>query len=139
MGIQLKSTAQPNEGHQGFTLMEVIFAVAILGISMVTLLGLEIKTIRLQQLSERTTVSTLLAKEKMIEKMAEIQEQSSPSLYFDEGEFEADEYKNYGWEYRLSTTEADTLYRIDLKVYWDPDDRETSGVNLSSFVKVDSP
>ncbi len=139
MDIQLKSTAKPNDGDQGFTLMEVIFAVAILGISMVTLLGLEIKTIRLQQLAERTTVSTLLAKEKMIEKMDEIAEQSSPSLYFDEGEFEADEYKNYGWEYRLSTTEADTLYRIDLKVYWDPDDRETSAVNLSSFVKVDSP
>lgn len=139
MDTQLKSIARRNKGDQGFTLMEVIFAVAILGISMVTLLALEIKTIRLQQLSERTTISTLLAKEKMIEKMDEIADQASPSLYFDEGEFESEEYKSYGWEYRLSTTEADTLYRIDLKVYWDPDKRETSAVNLSSFVRVDSP
>jgi Tfp pilus assembly protein PilV len=116
--------------------MEVIFAVAILGISMVTLLGLEIKTIRLQQIAERTTVATMLAKAKMIEKMAEIGQEPSPSLYFNEGDFEEEAYEYYHWEYTLSTTEADTLYRIDLTVFWDADHKATSSVTFSSFIKV---
>jgi prepilin-type N-terminal cleavage/methylation domain-containing protein len=46
-----------DRNERGFTLLEVIFAVAILGMSLVALLGLQIKTIRLQQISNRTTVA----------------------------------------------------------------------------------
>ncbi|MEK6776545.1 MAG: type II secretion system protein [bacterium] len=123
---------------QGFTLLEVLFAVAIIGISMVTLVGLEFKTIRLQQISNRITVAALLAEEKLNEKMAEISATPSPSLYNDEGDFEDDD-EDFHWEYSLATTPAATLYRIDLTVYWDPENKEESSVTLSSFVAAGGP
>ncbi len=122
----------------GFTLLEVIFAVAILGMSLVTILGLQIKTIRLQQISNRTTVATLLAQEKMTEKMIEIGESESPPFYSESGEFEDEAYNQYGWEYTVTATEAATLYRIDLTVFWDDGNKPAHGVTLSSFVSTGS-
>lgn len=123
-------------GDKGFTLMEVIFAVAIMGISLVTLLGLQIKTIHLQQVSNRIEEATLLAQEKITLKMLEITSHPSLSQYFDEGDFEEEEFESYHWEYTLSTTEVDSLFRIDLTVSWNPEDKENNSVTLSSFVTM---
>jgi len=123
-------------GDKGFTLMEVIFAVAIMGISLVTLLGLQIKTIRLQQVSNRIEEATLLAQEMITRKMLEITSNPSLAQYFEEGDFEEEEFESYHWEYTLSTTEADSLFRIDLTVSWNPEDKETNSVTLSSFVTM---
>jgi len=131
----LRQITDRKTAGQGFTLIEVLFAVAIIGISMVTLVGLELKTIRLQQISNRITTAALLAEEKLTEKMAEISSTPSPSLYTDQGDFE-EGYEDYHWEYTLSTTPADTLYRIDLTVYWDPENKEENSVTLNSFVAV---
>ncbi len=122
--------------ERGFTLLEVIFAVAILGMSLVTILGLQIKTIRLQQVSNRTTVATLLAQEKITEKMIEIGASESPPFYSESGEFEDEGYERYGWEYTVTATEADTLYRIDLTVFWDEENKTADGVTISSFVST---
>lgn len=128
-----KNTDRKNP--QGFTFIEILVAVAILGIALVTIVGLEIKTIRLQQISDRTTVATLLAQEKLTDKMIEISSNPSPSLYFEEGDFEED-YEDYHWEYTLSTTQADDLYRIDFVTYWGDEDKETNSVTLTSFIYV---
>lgn len=128
-----------NENNdRGFTFIEILVAVAILGISLVTLVGLEIKTIRLQQIANRTTVAALLAQKTLTDKIREISEEASPSLYFDEGDFE-EEYGDYHWEYTVTATPADTLYRIDLTVSWDPEDKEGSSVTLTSFIATESP
>ncbi len=124
------------KSSQGFTLLEVLAAVAILGISLVTIIGLQINTIRLQKVANRTTVATLLAQEKMNELLTEISREESPSLYFDEGDFE-EGFEIYHWEYTLATTPADTLYRIDLLVYWDPEDKESNSITLNTFVAVE--
>jgi len=126
-----------NRTDRGFTLLEVIFAVAILGIGLVTILGLEIKTIGLQRSSNRMIQATLLAQAKLTEKIMEISEQTSPTLYYEEGDFDQGP-EGYHWEYTLSTTEADTLYRIDLMVTWDPEDKKNHSVRLESFVNVRS-
>jgi Tfp pilus assembly protein PilV len=129
----------PNENEsRGVTFIQILVAVAILGISLVTIIGLEIKTIRLQQVSNRTTVATLLAQEELTEKLQEIRAEKSPSLYSDEGEFEED-YSDYHWEYTLTSTPAEDLYRIDLMVYWDSEDKEASSVTLTSFVFTGGP
>ncbi len=132
----MRSSGLQDRNERGFTLLEVIVAVAILGMSLVTLLGLQIKTIRLQQISNRTTVATLLAQEKITEKMIEIGESESPPFYSESGEFEDETFEQYGWEYTVTATEAVTLFRIDLTVFWDEKDKTAQGVTLSSFVST---
>ncbi len=130
-----------NSSIGGCTVIEILVAVAIMGISLVTIIGLQIKTIRLQQISNRTTTATLLAQEKLSETMMEISG-TSPSLYYDEGDFEENEeetYDDYRWEYTLSTLPmVDNLYRIDLMVYWDPEEKEGNSVTLTSFIVGES-
>jgi len=126
----------PAKGDNGFTLMEVIFAVAIMGIALVTLLNLQVKTIRLQQVTNRTEEATLLAQEMITRKMLEITSSPSMPQYFEEGDFEQEEFASYHWEYTLSTTDADSLFRIDLTVSWNPEDKENNSVTLSSFVTM---
>ena len=53
--------------NNGFTLLEVMIALAIVGIVLVTLIGLETRTIQLAERQERVTQATLLAQEKMTE------------------------------------------------------------------------
>ena len=122
-----------SEAAGGFTLLEVLAAVAVLGISLVALLGLHVKTIRAQQVAARTTTATLLASRTLQQKIAEIKEQGSPSLSYDEGDY-GEGYEEYHWEYTLAPTPAEDLYRIDLTTFWDADHKESSGVTLTSFV-----
>ena len=51
----------------GFTLLEVLIALAIVGIALVTLIGLETRTILLAERQQRVTQATLLAQGKMTE------------------------------------------------------------------------
>ena len=122
-----------DEAIRGFTLLEVLAAVAILGVSLVAVIALHVRTIRAQQIADRTTTATLLASETLQQTIAEIKEQGSPSLSYDEGDY-GEGYEAYHWEYTLSTTPAQDLYRIDLTTYWDADHKETSSVTLTSFV-----
>jgi general secretion pathway protein I len=121
--------------NSGFTLIEIIFAVAIVGIALIPLIGLQIKTIHLQQVTDRIEEATLLAQEKMTEKMLEITSNPSVSQYYDEGDFEED-FDTYHWEYTLSTTDADSLLRIDLTVFWNQEDKKNHSITLSSFVTI---
>jgi prepilin-type N-terminal cleavage/methylation domain-containing protein len=125
------------KNDHGFTLLEILAAVAILGISLVTIIGLQVKTIRLQQVSNRTTIATLLAQEMITEKLTELETYTSPPFYFEEGEFEDEEYESYGWEYTISTLPfADDLYMLDLIVYWNPEEKETQSVTLTTFIAM---
>jgi len=126
----------PTTGDKGFTLMEVIFAVAIMGIALVTLLNLQVKTIRLQQVTNRTEEATLLAQEMMTRKMLEIAGSPTIPQYFDEGDFEDEKFASYHWEYTLTTTDADSLLRIDLTVSWNPENKENNSVTLAGFVAM---
>ena len=133
------------KSDQGFTLLEILAAVAIMGISLVTIIGLQVKTIRLQQVSNRTTIATLLAQEKLNEKIMEmrINKYTSPPFYFEEGSFDDEEgaldetYKNYAWEYTISALpNADDLYIMELSVNWNPEAKEGNSVTLTTFIQM---
>jgi prepilin-type N-terminal cleavage/methylation domain-containing protein len=57
---------------EGFTLMEVMVAVAILAIGLIGLLSLQNQTVALSQASKNLTIAALIAKEAFTEKELEI-------------------------------------------------------------------
>jgi general secretion pathway protein I len=103
---------------QGFTLLEVMIAVAVLTIALAAVLGLQSKSLTLASESRFNTTAALLAQGKM----AEITVAKMGELTSDTGDF-GDVFSGYTW--RLSVQNADLpglekmkgrLKRIDLEV-----------------------
>jgi general secretion pathway protein I len=76
----------------GFTLLEVMIAFAILSLSLIVLLSLRNSSIRVVDYSDKITTATFLAKTKMEELPRSVQVGES------EGEFEGEAYKGYKWK-----------------------------------------
>ena len=103
---------------QGFTLLEVMIAVAVLTIALSAVLGLQSRSLTLAAESRFHTTAALLAQGKM----AEMAVAGMGSLTSDSGDF-GDVFSGYTW--RLSVQNADLpgldkmkgrLKRIDLEV-----------------------
>ncbi len=103
---------------QGFTLLEVMIAVAVLAIALAAVLGLQSRSLSLAAESRFHTTAALLAQGKM----AEMAVTGMGNLASDSGDF-GDVFAGYAW--RVSVQNADLpglekmkgrLKRIDLEV-----------------------
>ena len=110
----LKTTHKP----EGFTLLEVMIAVAVLAIAMTAILGLQSRSLTLAAESRFHTTAALLAQDKM----SEMAVMDMANLTSDSGNF-GDVFSDYSW--RVSVQSADLpglekmsgrLKRIDLEV-----------------------
>ena len=132
----------PAKGKQGgFTLLEVMFAVAILAIALPVLLGLRNSDIDLHVRARAIMTATLLAKEKLLE--AEL----SPALGLGEtsGEFTTpapgspiarstgDRAPGYRWKRIVVPTPLDTVKEVRIQVLW-PRGTTEDMVEVSAYV-----
>ena len=97
---------------RGFTLLEVMIAVAILAISLLALMNFQSQAILASDRAERITVSTFLAQQKMAETLLEI-EKGIPKGDFpdekeEEGQFDEDQYPGYFWKLKIKKFEIPT-------------------------------
>lgn len=125
---------QPPE-KEGFTLLEVMIAVAVLTIALAAVLGLQSRSLSLASESRFHTTAAFLAQKKMAEAaVAELAGLSS-----DHGDF-GDAFPAYAW--RLTVQNADLpgiermkgrLKRIDLEVTCGEGDLYRYGLRLYRF------
>jgi general secretion pathway protein I len=106
--------------NRGFTLLEVMIAVALIAISLTTLLGSQAQSVSYANSAKFETMAALLAQSKM----SEITIQLADSLSSDSGDF-GDDYPGYAWEATVSDitiegmdTISNYLKQIDLTVTW---------------------
>ena len=106
--------------NRGFTLLEVMIAVAILAIALTTLLGSQSQSVFFANSAKFETMAALLAQSKM----SEITIQAADSLSSDSGDF-GEDYPGYAWEATVSDVSiegldaiSDYLKQIDLAVTW---------------------
>ncbi len=109
-----------NYSNKGFTLLEVMIAVALIAVALVTLLGSQSQSVSYANSAKFETMAALLAQSKM----SEILIQDADSLSNDSGDF-GDEYLGYAWEATVSDvsiegldTISEYLKQIDLTVTW---------------------
>jgi general secretion pathway protein I len=99
---------------RGFTLLEVMMAVSIMALVLVTLLGLKNKTMQDVMLADHMTTATLLAKQLMTDTIM-----FKPRLPLeDEGNFTEDEYKDYAWKKTISFTAFPQIMEVRVAVLW---------------------
>ena len=111
----------------GFTLLEVLVALAILSIALVVLLGLRNRDVYLVNTTRDLTAATALAKMKIVETQVE----SFPDLGETTGEF-GDDYSRFHWYRVVSSTPFDYVRDVRVSVKWGQTDRET--VELVKYV-----
>lgn len=118
------------ERDNGFTLLEVMIALAIVGIALVTLIGLETRTVQLAERQQRVTQATLLAQGKLTE--IETGAQSLTGLSGREGVFEAP-FELYRWTAALEGTPLPSIELVTVTVAWGKESRNEQ-VDLTSFL-----
>ncbi|MDX1775189.1 MAG: prepilin-type N-terminal cleavage/methylation domain-containing protein [Desulfobulbales bacterium] len=108
-----------NLADKGFTLLEVMIAVALLAVALTTLLGSQSQSVSFANSAKFETMAALLAQSKMSEIVLE-----AASFSSDGGDF-GDDYPGYAWEATMSDVSiegieniSDYLKQIDLTVTW---------------------
>ena len=109
-----------NFANRGFTLLEVMIAVALLAVALTTLLGSQSQSVSYANSAKFETMAALLAQSKM----SEIALQDGESLASDSGDF-GDDYPGYTWEASVSDISiegfdaiSNYLKQVDLTVSW---------------------
>jgi general secretion pathway protein I len=123
---------------RGFTLLEVMVALAILAVALVVLLGLRNRDVQLQAYARDLTRATLLARERAATADAE----GTPALGYTEGDFADD--PGFSWQQQvtpfLAEIVGDRVREVRVSVLWGPPDDPTATpegrVDLSRFVEV---
>ena len=117
----------------GFTLLEVLVAVAVLGFALVSLLGLHVRNIDLIDRDQRVTEATLLARGLM----AEVEAERFPDLGLSEGDFELDypdRYPDLRWEREVTPGPVPLIREVRVRVF--RADRESGDdVTLTYYVR----
>jgi general secretion pathway protein I len=107
--------------QNGFTLVEVLIATAVLAIGLLAVLASFSMAARVSNISSRDTTIAFLAQEKL----AEIQSENPTSLMPGvlQGSF-APEHPDYSWEVTIYRPDDLNVIRVDLTIY-DPQSSPT--------------
>jgi general secretion pathway protein I len=104
----------------GFTLLEVMVAVSIMAMVLVSLLGLQNRSMQDVALAEHITTATMLAKRAMVDVIL-----SKPRLPAeDEGTFPEEEFKDYAWKKTIAPTPLFQVMEVRVAVLWKEGTRE---------------
>jgi general secretion pathway protein I len=115
---------------KGFTLLEVMIALAILALVGVAFLRAQAGSIRLLDESSQISLATLLAREKM----AELESVSFPEVGRTSGTG-GDAYAQYNWEQVVTSTELPVLRRALVRILWKEGPRERTLELVAYFAR----
>ena len=125
---------QPQTAAAGFTLLEVLVAVAIVAIALIAFMGLHLSSLDATIRAQDLTTAVLLAQGKMAT-MGEF-----PETGTEQGKFEGPELERFQWSTAVTehTLEAlaggqtVTVRRLEVTVYW-ADGQQTRHYTLEAY------
>lgn len=122
---------RPLRQEAGFTLLEIMVALALIAVALVVLLGLAQRSILTNERLRQVTRATLLAKERMA--AIELGQFNRGGEL--EGDFESPD-KGFRWRVAFTPTPLPGIDQVELRVRWG-DEKKNEQVSLVSFVKGD--
>jgi general secretion pathway protein I len=121
-----------NTVQSGFTFLEVMIAVAVIAIALVTLIGSQSQSVSIATLSRQNVTASFLAQQKL----AELESTPFDELYSGDGDFDGD-FSLYRWKAEVNILSAedtgiegadDMLKTIDLSIFAGENDQPIYGV-----------
>jgi general secretion pathway protein I len=117
----LRRTPTPLLGAEGFTLLEVLVALAVVATALVALLSLHARNLAMVASDQRLARATLLAQEVLTRTLVE---NPFPEPSEDSGTFA--DFPDFSWRVRVlpgpSEDLEETLREIQVRVFWDASD-----------------
>lgn len=117
--------------HSGFTLLEIMIALAIISIALVALLGLANRAIGVHDRLHRVTQATLLAQQMMAE--TEVRAQHGTLAKNDSAGVFSDPYGEYRWTIAYADTPLPSVKMVTVTVLWGNKELHDQ-VDLTSFI-----
>lgn len=118
--------------QQAFTLLEIMVALAIVGIAMVALLSLGNRSIGVHDHLQRLTQATLLAQQKMAESELEASRGGVSQMTGSSGAFN-EPFTDYRWQIAIVNTPLPAVQMVTVTVIWG-DEQRNEGVDVTSFL-----
>ena len=119
----------------GFTLLEVMVAIALIAIALTAVLGSQSQSVSLAGEARFNTTAALLAQSKM----AEIELQDPEDLTADSGDF-GEDFPGYTWQSSVSNVMfdradnvSDHLKQVDLTISWGEEELFQYGLRVYRF------
>jgi type II secretory pathway pseudopilin PulG len=113
MNVQRQTGDTPvKRGEDGFMLLEVILAMALLAISLFAIIDSLGRCVAAAKAVQNYSISEILLANKSFEFRAE----RAGDVFDQEGTF--NDYPNYSWSRRLERTETEGLWMQTIAVYW---------------------
>ncbi len=113
--------------RKGFTLLEVLIALAIMAVSLIAIYTAEGNSLLVSGTADRTTVASFLAQEQMVEWQIQLEQEINRNKFPDDreeaGVFE-DPYSDYRYERRVRKVEIP---------FAAPDGEETGGLPIAAL------
>ena len=117
--------------NAGFTLLEIMIALAIVAIALVSLLGLANRSIAVQERLQRMTRATLLAQEKMTE--IELAAEAKTLVFEPAAGVFAEPFSDFRWRLEFADTPLPVVTQVTVTVAWGAEERNEA-VDLSNFL-----
>ncbi len=120
-------------GREGFSLLEVMIAVGILGIALVVIMRGHILNLRGMQYTRSRTTAFMLAENLLVE--YETAGDVAPGT--ESGEFEGD-FEGFRWERRVEPISyegaaSEDILRVEVSVFWNEQESVSAVTFLESF------
>jgi general secretion pathway protein I len=126
------ASANKYSGQQAFTLLEIMVALAIVGIAVVALLSLGNRSIGVHDHLQHLTQATLLAQQKMAESELKAQRDGVAQLSDSSGIF-VEPFTDYHWRIAINSTPLPAVQMVTVTVLWGDEERN-EGVDVTSFL-----
>jgi general secretion pathway protein I len=118
-------------GNSGFTLLEVMIALVIVGTALIACLTLTNRCVHSQEQVQRITAATMLAQHKMSELEAAARRGELDSITT-EGTW-TPPYSQYSWDVTFNSTAIEGVQQVSVAIIWG-DRARNEEVSIDSFL-----